>query len=239
MSVARPSDALELYVEIARLIAGDDAPPWLAKHFKRWAGSLFLDRHIQTGQPTKSEMKKELQSVEEAAAQLSFSLSELKIREFLEAGSLGPIDYIGTLTRCLDDIADRAARAMNSDALSRPDGITRPGPGPALPPGVTSPQGYCALLIAEAWREFHGSYPALGSRNAGEAADLLWRAAGGDHKGWGSDPINAWRHHFARAQESEAFGLRAEYRRVLQEAARHAQRQLDSWAIAPPAPATN
>jgi hypothetical protein len=48
------------FADVARFVAGSDAPPWLAAHFERWAPSLKVDRFVYEMQPTKAEMKKRL-----------------------------------------------------------------------------------------------------------------------------------------------------------------------------------
>jgi len=48
---------------IAKLIAGDAAPAWLAKSLKKWAGSIFLDRHIYQKQPTRAEIRDDLERI--------------------------------------------------------------------------------------------------------------------------------------------------------------------------------
>ena len=49
------------FADVARKIAGDDAPPWLAKTLERWGPSLSLDRGVAYKQHTRSQMRKNLQ----------------------------------------------------------------------------------------------------------------------------------------------------------------------------------
>jgi hypothetical protein len=44
------------FADVARLIAGDDAPPWLVKTLTRWRPYVAFDRCIAGLQPTRSKM---------------------------------------------------------------------------------------------------------------------------------------------------------------------------------------
>src|SRR5450631_3668819 len=100
----------------------------------------------------------------------------------------------------LPDLAGRAERAMASSVLSTEGGKTRPGRRKSLPPGASSAKLFCAALVAEAWKNFHGDDPPPRNRDAASAAHTLWRAVGGETKGWGTDPLNRWRYYFQRVQ---------------------------------------
>jgi hypothetical protein len=86
--LAKDAASLPIFAEIARLIAGPDAPQWLAAHFKRWASSLMLDRFVEKEQPTKAEMKDRLAEVRDAALLLRDALNDTPVREFLEIARL-------------------------------------------------------------------------------------------------------------------------------------------------------
>jgi hypothetical protein len=106
------------FADVARFVAGSDAPPWLAAHFKRWAPSLKVDRFVQEMQPTKAEMKKWLAEVRDAALLLRDALNDTPIREFLEIAPLGPIEFRGVFDQMVQELAGRAERAMASTLLS-------------------------------------------------------------------------------------------------------------------------
>jgi hypothetical protein len=61
------NNAPPAFADVARFVAGSDAPPWLAAHFERWASSLQVDRFVHEMQPTKAEMKKRLAEVKDSA----------------------------------------------------------------------------------------------------------------------------------------------------------------------------
>jgi len=220
LPLSKDAPSVPAFADVARLVAGTDAPPWLAAHFKRWAPSLMLDRCIEDKQPKKSEMKKRLAKVRKAALLLRKELNDTPTREFLEIAPSGPIDYRVAFEPMLQDLAERAKRAIASSALSRKDGKTKAGRTKAAPPGASSAKLFCAALIAEAWTYFHGSDPPPRNQDAAGAAHTFWRASGGETKGWGNDPLNSWRPYFKQVQEPSVAALRRECRRRLVEAER-------------------
>ena len=214
------------YQEISELIAGRDGPPWLHGFLFDWAISLALDREVQALQPRRREMRKILRRVGEAAALIRRGLSHSSVRNFLEDEPLGPLPYLGGLDHSLNDLAVRAAQAWGSPHLADSKGKTKAGQGRAATSRSISPQSYCALLIAELWRHFHPHYPTVRNQKAAQAADIFWRATGKKRKGWGNDPLPAWRHHFKAVRALKTTeNLRAEIRRHLNEHARDWERR--------------
>lgn len=221
------------FEEVARLVAGADAPPWLADHLKRWAPSISIDRVIETRQPGRAEMRKLLVLINDAAMLVKNALAQPAIREFLEAVPGGPMENIGMFDRSLRDLAERSERASSLPALTNKAGKTKAGRGRAMPPSASSSQAYCAALIAETWDDFHDRYPAPTNHKAAEAADAYWRACekyskdadwrkafGEELRGWGSDPLNRWRPYFKAAKPPALAAERAEYLRHLRQAER-------------------
>jgi hypothetical protein len=51
------------FADVARLITGDEPPPWLVDALTRWGPCVVIDRGIAFMQPTRSEMKKRLRGV--------------------------------------------------------------------------------------------------------------------------------------------------------------------------------
>lgn len=213
-----PSNDPRTFEDIARKIAGANAPPWLAEHLRRWSPSLFLDHHVEAIQPTKSAMKGQLAAVGDAALLLGRALTDTSTREFLEIS--GRIENTLALVNPLLDVAGAAERASASPALSTEAGKTRAGRGRAVPPNTFPAKVFCAALIAETWAYFHNCYPSPQNREAAAAADAYWRASGGKVTGWGDDPLTGWRPYFTKAQASATGMVRKECRRHLIEAAR-------------------
>jgi hypothetical protein len=217
---SKDAASVPTFEDVARKIAGANAPPWLAAHFKRWVPSLRLDRYVEKMQPTKAAMKKRLAGIRNAALLLQHELSDQPTREFLEIAPTGQIENASALKRSLQDLAERADRAITSPSLSTKAGKTIPGRSRAMVPNAFHAKTYCAALIAEAWAHSCGTYPSPRSLKAAAAADAYWRASGGKVTGWGDDPLTGWRPYFTKAQASATEAIRKECRRHLIEAAR-------------------
>jgi hypothetical protein len=106
-----------------------------------------------------------------------------------------------------------------------------------MAPGVLSPQVFCAMMIAEAWKFVRGEYHGPRNLKAAEAAEMLWglcvlpdghrlpRAERVTH----GNPLNAWRPHFKAAMDTQ-LGFEAdrlELRRYLSLASRFAKKRTD------------
>jgi hypothetical protein len=197
-------------------------PAWLAEQLYRWAPSVRLDQAVQMHQPSRADMRTNLAKINSAAELLSRELAKPAVREFLEPRTMGPIQKFGYLQRMLLDICDRAERASQSPALVNAEGQTKAGKGRAVPEGTSSPQVYCALVIAETWKFFKDNYPGSRNAEAARAAEEYWRLAGCERQSWGDKPLNAWRRHFEEAASQNMDELRREYIRHLNESAAHA-----------------
>jgi hypothetical protein len=201
--------------DVARLVAGADPPEWLIIFFKRWVPCLMLDRYVHNIQPTKAEIKKRLAEFRAAALILQRGLTDPSITAFLEVSPLGEIEGRIVLEQKLLEFADRAERAAALPELSTKAGKTKPGRNRALPPGTFPPKVYCAALIAETWKYFHGELPAPRNLTAAAAANALHLASGGQATGWGEDPRRGWQYYFKRVSEPAVATMRAEFRRHL------------------------
>ncbi|MFZ1962717.1 MAG: hypothetical protein WAU78_04475 [Roseiarcus sp.] len=217
MRISMPSGNNEDYINAARLIDAIGSAPWLPEHLRSWTPGLFLDRGVHKKQPTRAQMRSLLQDVERAAALLGHALEPGPIREFLEGHANGPFPNLSQLHSDLGDLAARARRAADSEALATKSGLTKPGPGKAVLAGAILPKTYCALLVSETWRYLHGVEPRPKTQKALAAAEALWSAADGDPHSCGDEPLARWRHHFALARKADQKELRAEHRRHLVE----------------------
>jgi hypothetical protein len=56
------------FADVARFIAGPDAPTWLVEHFARWSPSLMMDRSVEKMQPTRVAMKERLDEAQSSTA---------------------------------------------------------------------------------------------------------------------------------------------------------------------------
>jgi hypothetical protein len=200
------------FKQVAKLIAGDNAPIWLAEQLRRWGPSLYLDRHVAIGQPSRVKMRLTFKRVIAASRIVNEALASDLVLEFLDAPADPVSENIASLTRDLDWLTGRAEQARNA--------LTKRGRGRAAPPGAISPETYCAVIISEAWGHFHGVKPRPKSEKAQQAAERLWRAAGGEGQFAGEEPLAKWRYHFKLADKPDLKAPRAEYRRHLAESER-------------------
>ena len=189
------------FADVARFIAGPDAPTWLVEHFARWSQSLMLDCSVEKMQPTRVAMKERLDVVRDAASKLQHALRHTPTREFLEIAPSGPIEYRVAFEHMLQDLVGRAERAMTSPALSTEDGKTRPGRTKAAPPGASSAKLFCAALVAEAWTYLRGRSPGPRNPKVAAAANAPWLVSGGEATDRG-DQIWANNCHKRRSQTS-------------------------------------
>ena len=212
----------DAFKPVAELIT-PDPPEWLAEHLLRWATTIYMCQAVERRQPTRAQMVKILAKVRDAADLLRRALGEPSVCEFLNAGASTPLDASYKFQIVLGELQIRAGRALKLPNLIDSKGKVKAGRGRALPDGAISGQTYCALLIAEAWKRFHGEYPASRNRKAAKAVDLYWRLAGGQRDiSWGNDPLAAWRYHLKEAESIPAEQDRAEIRRHMLESARFA-----------------
>lgn len=215
-------DYLKDFSTIAGLLCGGDAP-WLAKPLWRWNQWLYRDRYVEKIRLTRAQMRSKLRDIESASLLIAEALASLD-REFLDALPSGPIAEPEQLTFELEDLAFRARQAQDCLDLATASGVTRPGPGKARPEGM-SPRTLCAIIVSEAWKHVHGVYPGPKSRRAAEAAEAYWRAAGGEARSGGEEPLAFWRHHLEKAASSTAQDFRAEFKHYLVESERDWNRE--------------
>jgi hypothetical protein len=101
------------FADVARFIAGPDAPTWLVEHFARWSPSLMMDRSVEKMQPTRVAMKERLDEVRDAASMLQHALLHTPTREFLEIAPSGPIECRVAFEHMLQDLVAQVCRGPN------------------------------------------------------------------------------------------------------------------------------
>ena len=84
LPLSKDAPSVPTFADVARFIAGPDAPTWLVEHFARWSPSLMLDCSAEKMQPTRVAMKERLAEVRDAASMLQHALRHTPTREFLE-----------------------------------------------------------------------------------------------------------------------------------------------------------
>lgn len=201
---------------VAHLIAGPDAPDWLAEYLDQWSITVRMHRLVLAGQPRREVIIKKLKEIEKAASLLVQTLNDPVTSEFLQMAPLGKIETLGWLDKTLRDILRRARVARSSEVLSSETSGAKAGRGKAMTPEAISAKTLCAIVVAEAWARFHGP-SAFRSRGLAAATEAYWRECGGKSTGWGSDPGNSWRPYFKAMNEPAAAAHRAECRRHLPE----------------------
>jgi hypothetical protein len=198
------------YREVANLIVGDKAPQWLLTFLRLWAPYVSSARAADQLLPTKATMKELMESTRSAASVIQSFLANDIARAFFELHA-GPIENRAALERQLRKLEEGTKHAAEGPELSDEKGKAKPGRGRAPCPGFLAPKLYCAVLIAEASKRVHGTYPAPRNEQAARAAQALWRTATG-----GDDTlITAWRPYFARIGDPALAAIRAEMRRHL------------------------
>ena len=140
------------------------------------------------------------------------ALEPMAVPRSLRRGPHGPVVGPERLIRALEYLSLRASQARDGPDLATKSGATKPGPGKARPESM-SPRTLCAIMIWEAWKHVHKGEPAPKNRQAAEAAEAYWRAAGGEGHHVGEEPLAVWRHHFRKAAAPRGEGFRAEWRR--------------------------
>ena len=213
---------------IATLIAGDAPPDWLIMHLESWIGSLIVDRGVNAGQPTRSEMRARLEQIREAALLLLDEVQASEIREFLDASPHGPMENVAQLADQLVALITRSEEVGEAATIANAVGQAKRGPGKARPPGATPPEAFCALIISETWRHVRGDRPGARNERAQEAAERYWRLAGGEASTEANEPYARWRSHFERARKDGPESIRKEIRRHLAEHARMAAPSIGS-----------
>jgi hypothetical protein len=209
-----------VYDEVASLIAPTETPAWLRDLLSDWAPTVALSRGVHAQQPTKTEMRKKLINVSNAATCLFQSLQDTATKEFLETEGSVRIENIGGLQNALQKIGECAATATNSPRISATPTTARRGTGKALPEGAYSPLTFCAVFVSEVWKHLHYDYPAPTNRKAAAAAHAYWQATGGEIVSWGSDPLSRWKHQFKMARSPEIKKIRLEIQRHCREHSR-------------------
>jgi hypothetical protein len=207
------------FADIARMVAGPDAPRWLPAHLEWWSQGVRHDNLVDEYRPSKLKTVERLLGVEQCAAMLRRELENPSIRNLLKAAkTFGRIDVT---IAALNDLSDRAVIARSSSALVGKSGKTKRGPGKPDVPDIFNAKALCAARIFEAWRFLNGREPGISNLKAAEAAQAYWLASGGTSDGYG-DPLNGWYDHFKVVRDNEMSpGLkRLIWRRDLQQCER-------------------
>jgi hypothetical protein len=188
------------FSDVARILAGSDAPPWLPGFLEWWSQGVRHDILVDEYRPSKLKTVKRLLDVEHAVALLQRELENPSIRNLLEAAKTP--ERIRVAITDLKDLSDRAEIARSSPELVGKSGRTKRGPGKPDVPDVFNAKAICAARIFETWRLLNGREPGISNLRAAEAAQAYWLAAGGASNGAG-DPRNGWYDYFKLVRDNE------------------------------------
>jgi hypothetical protein len=187
------------FADVARLIAGDNYPPWLPAMLEWWAQGIRHDRMVDEYRPTTSQTVKRLSEVVEALRVLERHLSDPHIRNLLEIAGLP--NQIKLPIATLKDLSGRADATLSSSVLTGKDAKTKRGHGKPAVPDVFDAKTLLAGRILELGRFLNKFEPGVKSTNAAAAAQAYWLASGGASKSSGN-PLNGWKHHFKLAKDN-------------------------------------
>jgi hypothetical protein len=204
------------YETVARLIAGNDAPSWLAVVLEWMSQSIAAERRYEMRQPRRSELRNDFLAGKRAVALLMELCKSPINRSFLESpvlGNIGPNIYAE-----LQAFDERLAAGIA--LLQGSDSKTTRGPHNARIVNSIPAKVYLASLVAEVWSYFHGRDPGARHPSATAAAESYWVASGGKHSR-GNDVCEIWR-HFKRvkADKNRLAAMRSMWRVDLEQAAR-------------------
>ncbi len=102
------SEGSDAFFEAARLVAGENPPQWLAKHFRRWSSSVMLDGNVHTKQLSKAEVRLRLQKLADAAELVDRELHDPVVAAPLLADEFGPLPDFAGIDTVLEEIRRRA-----------------------------------------------------------------------------------------------------------------------------------
>lgn len=201
--VPRPAGSAmtdDAVIEIAALLAGDtegeQPPPWLIAALPALVETVRASRRRR--RPRLREMRDALSTMERAAGNLANALKNPDVLNHL--AKIDPSFSLPDLAKTLGSapaIARQAGLALG--LVAGRDGETETtADAPAL-----DARTRCAAIVSEAWQAVRERREGPKSDRAYEAAELLWRAAGGVTRGKAT-ASERWRPHVATLEASEA-----------------------------------
>jgi hypothetical protein len=215
------------FEDVARLIAEEEGDvEWLGDGLRAWiwpqerypqaarkyGHGLGMFADMARVRWSRARLLKALkQKLPSAANTVTDMLADWALFGFLTDERLGPgfgpLDLV-TLSKLLHEIRRRCGQASQFPELVSEDGKPKAGRNKALAPGQIDEKVACASVVVVAWKFTRGKPLGPRVRRAAQAADLLFdlgMAPTGRfdlvkrRRGWGEDPLNAWRPYFKAA----------------------------------------
>jgi hypothetical protein len=203
---------------VAKLIVPVGPPPWLRDVLSDLSFKVWSDQSIETIQPTRGALYKQLLIVNQASFQLSGALQSPFIAAFLEQNSDFPYESRQSeIVATLSGLIVASKRTIDALQLLTTDRKkVRPGAGKPRLANVLQPKYACAAIISELIRFFEGDDPAPSNKRAWNAADRLWNSWILPPKKLVENPLAKWERYFEGAPTSNLEPTRKEVRRLLQ-----------------------
>ena len=184
--------------EIARLVAGPEAPAWLTDVVLTLVHMVIQRRWVDAELLTREELHDKLCKLRDAAALIAGELYSPSIRDFLRWGSFHASFSDSDLKQALQTMRDRIDVALRSEALVVVPGRVNKGPGPARDPMRPPPQIFVTVVVAEMWGHFPLGPLVPHGRKIAEIAEKLWVLAGGAPHSKGDEPLALWGPRFVK-----------------------------------------
>jgi hypothetical protein len=99
------------FIDVAQLIAGENAPQWFARHLQRWSSSVFLDGNVHAIQLGKKDTRTRLKRLSHAVDLADQELHDHVIAEILL--EFGPLPDFAGIDVVLEEVRRRADKASS------------------------------------------------------------------------------------------------------------------------------
>ena len=184
--------------EIARLLAGAEAPAWLTDVLLTLAWMTIRRRREDAELLTREDLHDKLCRLRDAAALIAGELYSPSVRDFLRWAPFHKLFSDNDLKEALQTMSNRIDVALRSEALVVAPGRVNKGPGPARAPMRPPPQIFVTVVVAEMWGRFRLGPPAPHGRKIAEIAEKFWVLAGGAPHSKGDEPLAVWGPRFVK-----------------------------------------
>lgn len=186
--------------EIARLLAGAEAPAWLTDVLLTLVHMVIQRRWVDAELLTREDLHDKLCRLRDAATLIIAELYSPSVRDFLRWASFHASFSDNDLKEALQTMSDRIDVALRSEALVVAPGRMNKGPGPARAPMRPPPQIFVTVLVAEMWEHFPLGPLAPHGRKIAEIAEKLWVLAGGAPHSDGDESLAVWGPRFVKVR---------------------------------------
>ena len=184
--------------EIARLLAGAEAPAWLANVVLTLVHMVIQRRWVDAELLTREELHGKLCRLRDATTLILDELCSPSIRDFLRWAPFHTSIPDTSLGEALRTMRDRIDVALHNEALVVAPGRVNKGPGPARAPMRPTPETFVTVVVAEMWAYFPLGPLAPHGKKIAEIAEKLWVLAGGAPHSKGDEPLAAWGPRFVK-----------------------------------------